>query len=368
MELVDELNKDSRRKTSISPMISTIPSYTALGMSALLPHKEIKYEGRTVLVDGNVVGGLEQRGKQLQRYYPKSIVFNYDDFKHLVSEDLKESVGDSNLIYIYHNQIDARGDNPATENEVFKAAQEAIDEIVDLITRIKNFIGISKFYITADHGFIYKKNKLEDYDKVDLDKFDAIYKNKRFILTDKQTDIDGTICFNLDYINNPDVYVTTPKGVDIFKFPGSGLNYVHGGASLEECIIPLVEVKAKSGAKNQNTVNLKLISNRNRITNYDTMLTFYQDENISNEVLPLEAIIYFVDEDNNKISNENIIHADVKSDYAQDREFKEKFTLKRNEYSKNKKYYLVIKNAKDDIVIDKIEFEIDIAFQEDPFF
>ncbi|WP_303337651.1 BREX-1 system phosphatase PglZ type A [Methanobrevibacter sp.] len=368
VELVDELNKDPTRTTSIQPMISTIPSYTSLGMSALLPHRELKYEGSKILVDGNEARSLEQRNRQLKSYYKNAIACKYDDIKSLTSKEMKEILNGYELIYLYHDQIDARGDHSATENEVFNAAQEAIDEIINMIKKLRNSINISKFYITADHGFIYKKNKLEEYDKVNLDNIPTIIKNRRFILTDEPTDIDGTICLSLDYINNPNLYVTTPKGVDLFKAPGSGLNYVHGGASLEECIIPLVEVKAKKGAKHQNTVNLKLISNRNKITNYDTMLTFYQDENVSNKVLPLDADIYFVDEDNNVISNIVPIVADVNSEYAEDREFKERFRLQKTKYSKDNKYYLVIKDAKDGVILDRIEFEIDIAFQVDSFF
>ena len=169
---------------------------------------------------------------------------------------------------------------------------------------------------------------------------------------------------SLDYINNENVYVTVPKGVDVFKLKGAGLNYVHGGLSLEEVIVPVIEVKSKKGGKNQRTVDLQLISSINKITNYDTMLTFFQKENVSKTVLPLEASIYFEDEEGNKISNEVIIFADKDSEYAEDRQFKEKFTLKRMSYSKNKSYYLIIKNGQTDLEVNRFEFMIDIAFQD----
>lgn len=169
---------------------------------------------------------------------------------------------------------------------------------------------------------------------------------------------------SLDYINNEDVYVTVPKGVDIFKLKGAGLNYVHGGLSLEEVIVPVIEVKSRQGGKNQRTVQLDLIGSNNKITNYETMLTFFQKENVSNTVLPLEASIYFEDDDENKISNEVIIFADKNSEYSQDRQFKEKFTLKRMSYSKNKMYYLIIKDGQTDLEVERYEFMIDIAFQD----
>ena len=219
--------------------------------------------------------------------------------------------------------------------------------------------------MTADHGFIYKRDKLEEHAKVNLDSFSA-KRHKRFILSDKPLDIEGAISLSMEYLGI-DKYVNVPIGTDIFKAPGAGINYVHGGASLEECIVPLLEVKADKGAKNQKTVELQLISTRNIITNYDKILTFFQKENISQDILPLKASIYFVDENNQKISNEVLIHANVNSENSEDREFKEKFTLSRKTYSKSKNYYLVITDNDQSLELERIPFIIDIAFQDDGF-
>lgn len=83
-----------------------------------------------------------------------------------------------------------------------------------------------------------------------------------------------------------DLYANVPIGVDVFKTKGAGLNFVHGGASLEECIIPLLEVKASKNSNKRPKVDLQLISTNNRITNYDVMLTFFQKENVSQDIKP----------------------------------------------------------------------------------
>ena len=369
IELKDELEKVPGWKTTIEPMLSTVPSYTALGMASLLPNKEIKYENSKIFVDGKPCQSTDERNKILGSYNTSSIAIQYDELNSLNQGDLRSILKGKDLVYIYHNQIDARGDNSYTENEVFNASQEAIDEILALVTKLTNSANFVNYVITADHGYIYKRDKLQESDKVNLDKIHSFYKNKRFLLTKEETEISGTKCLPLDYIENDDVYVTVPVGVDIFKTPGSGLNYVHGGLSLEEVIVPVLEINSKLGAKNQRTVELQLINSTHRITNYTSNLTFFQKENISKTVLPLEASIFFVDEEGNKISNEVIIFADRNTDYAEDRQFKEKFTLKRIAYSKNNKYYLVMYDAKSDIEIDRIEYVIDIAFQnDDPFF
>lgn len=361
VELYSELKKDPKRRSSLNPMVSTIPSITSLGMAALLPHKEIIYDGKNVLVDGKKTISTDDRSNILNVYNPQSIALPADDIRFTSQRDMKKIVDGKNLLYLYHNKIDSIGDKASSENDVFNAAQETIGELIEIINKLSslNFSGI---FITADHGFIYKRDKLEEKDKVDLKEI-SLEKNKRYLLSDKELDIDGSVSLPMDYLDS-DLSVNVPIGVDVFKAPGSGLNYVHGGASLEECIIPLLEVKARKGAKNQSKVGLQLLSTNNRVTNYEVMLTFYQTENISNKVIPLEAAIYFADEDDMKISNEVIIHADKNTDSAEDREFRRKFTLSRVNYSKSKNYYLIIKDNQEDIEIDRTEFMIDIAFQD----
>lgn len=96
-----------------------------------------------------------------------------------------------NIIYIYHNQVDARGDKPVSENEVFTACSEAIEEIHKLIKKLTSFISASKFFITADHGFLYKRDKLHEFDKVSYDREICAYSNKRFLLTTQKVNEPG---------------------------------------------------------------------------------------------------------------------------------------------------------------------------------
>ncbi|WP_296866098.1 BREX-1 system phosphatase PglZ type A [uncultured Methanobrevibacter sp.] len=363
VELYSELEKDPTRTPDIKPMLSTIPSYTALGMAALLPNNEISYKGGDVLIDGANCRSTAERNNILNNYCNEVNAVQYEDIDKLKSKEFKEITKGLNLLYIYHNKIDARGDHAPSENEVFNAAQETIDDIIVLIKRLRDQGNFGKIYITADHGFIYKRDKLKEHDKVNLKSWIG-KKHKRFIFSDDALDIDGAVSISMDYLGM-DTYVNVPIGADVFKAKGAGLNFVHGGASLEECIVPLLEVRADKGAKKQSTVELQLISTNNRLTNHDIILTFFQKENISQDVLPLEAAIYFVDDDNNKISSETIIFADKNSDSAEDREFKERFRLLQKQYDKSKDYYLIIRDLKEDIEVERIPFIVDIAIQDD---
>lgn len=368
-----ELNKlmenDPTRKTKLDAMLSTVPSYTALGMASLLPNNTITYNGSNVLVDDQSTMGITKREEILQAHNPNAKVIKYDDIINMKRKELDEFFKDTNLIYIYHNQVDARGDNESTENEVFDAVEDSLKEIDNLIRKITNANKSYHFYITADHGFIYKRDKLHEYSKVNLEEYnqeELIYKNRRFILTNKETELSDTLCIPMDYMGINDVYVTVPIGVNVFKVKGGGMNFVHGGASLQEVIIPLLKVNTTTGKnKMQEQVKIDLKDAKRKITTNSTRIEFIQRNNISEKYTPLVASIYFVDEDNNKISNENVIYADVSSENPQDREFIKKFTFQDKKYPKNKDYYLVLKDLENDIELERYNYIIDIAFQDD---
>ena len=56
---------------------------------------------------------------------------------------------DYKLIYVYHNQVDARGDHALSENEVFDAVHESINEI-DLIITDVNMPRMDGFQFVAE--------------------------------------------------------------------------------------------------------------------------------------------------------------------------------------------------------------------------
>ena len=71
-------------------MISTIPSYTALGMAALLPNKEISYDDKTVLVDGKKCASTSERENILKSYYKDAVAITFNEVSNLTHKDLKD--------------------------------------------------------------------------------------------------------------------------------------------------------------------------------------------------------------------------------------------------------------------------------------
>ena len=166
-------------------------------------------------------------------------------------------------------------------------------------------------------------------------------------------------------MNNKNLYVSYPLGSDIFKAPGSGQNYVHGGSSPQELLIPIVEVKVDRGKKETTNAHIALVSLTNKITNLITTLDFIQTEPVSDIVKETTYRIYFISDDNEKISNENIYIADKKDTDTTKRVFRMKFSFKNKQYNKSRKYYLVAFDDKNDIEVLRQEIIMDIAFADD---
>lgn len=365
--LMKRLQEDEKCEAKITSMQAVLPSYTRFGMSALLPHKDLNIsDDYKVLVDGRVCDDLKTRERLLQSYVPNSRALLFDDIRTMKVAELKEIFAGQGLIYIYHDQIDTRGDKLKTENEVFIACEEAIEEIHSMIKRLTS-ANNTHFIVTADHGFIYKRDKLAESDKISGFNKDDAFVGKRYLVADKKVAADGIASIGLgDVLGNDDHRViSVPIASDIFKMSGGGQNYVHGGSSVQELIIPVIDVKTVKDHIPVKTVNIGLISLVSKITNLMTNLDFIQIDPVTDINKETSYKIFFISDDNEKISNEHIYIADKKDKDASKRIFRLKFTFKNQQYDRKRKYYLIAYNEKDSIELIRHEVKMDLAFVDD---
>lgn len=363
--LYEKLLEDERCTAKISSMQSVLPSITSCGMAALLPHIDVtisdEYE---VNIDGQPCASLKQREAILQSAKPNSRCIQFDEIKSASQAEMRAVLTGQDVVYVYHNQIDARGDKAASENEVFVACEEAVSEIIKLIRDINARGNTYHFIVTADHGFIYKRDKLSESDKMT----GIGNGGKRYAISKKRVDMPGIVNIPMScYIQNPDDQriIVAPMGSDVFKAPGSGLNYVHGGCSPQEMIIPVIEVHTEKGKVSTTNASIDLVSLVNKITNLNISLDFIQTDAISDTIKETTYRIYFIKEDGTKISNENIYRADKKDQEAVKRVFKLRFTFKNQKYDRHQKYYLVAVDDRTGLETLRREVIMDLAFAGD---
>ena len=133
-ELYERMMDDPHCTAKMSAMMSTLPSYTRLGMAALLPHKTlVMKDDYEVYADDVLCNDLAGRQSVLQSHCKDAVCVQFDDIKNLKVAALREVFTGKQVVYVYHNQIDARGDKANTEDEVFVACEEAIREVMELI-------------------------------------------------------------------------------------------------------------------------------------------------------------------------------------------------------------------------------------------
>ncbi|MEG0835595.1 MAG: BREX-1 system phosphatase PglZ type A, partial [Christensenellaceae bacterium] len=361
--LFEKLQGDEKCTVSIAPMQSVLPAITRVGMAALLPHKELCIDDKLAAnVDGLPCVDTKQREAILKNAKPNSRCIQCNDLKGMKISDLREIFTGQDVVYIYHNSIDDRGEHNA-ESEIFNACEEAVEEIFALIKRLSTSANTVHFIVTADHGFIYKRDKLSEGDKIS----GVANASRRYLISNETVNIEGVAGVPLSiYTDRNDTRtVYYPIGTDLFKAPGSGQNYVHGGCSVQEMIIPVIDVKTEKGRKETSAAEITLVSLVSKITNLITTLDFLQTEPISDVVKETEYRIYFISDDNEKISNENIFIADKKDTETAKRMFRMRFSFKNKKYDKNRKYYLVAYDNKNDLEIMRHEILMDIAFADD---
>lgn len=367
-ELVERFRYNEKIEAKIEPQIGVLPSYTSLGMAALLPNKNIEItDDYEVYVDGKSTSNLIERKAILQSKNPKSDSIQYDELIKMKKEEMREFFVGKEIIYIYHNQIDARADKLNTEDEVFVACHETMDEIEDIIRRLTNNVSATRFIVTADHGFIYTRNKNKESDKIDkfFEKEDKI--NKRFIISENSYDILGTKNMIVsDVLGNYDGRsITTPLTSNVFKAQGGGQNFVHGGSSPQEIIVPVIEIKTIRGAVEVEKVKVSLISMLSKVTSLLLSLDFVQQEPVSDIMKPATYKICFIDKEGKLISNEEIYVAKSKSKDSSDRIFNLKFRLRNKKYNRDEEYYFTITDIETGIEIYRQQVIIDIAFADD---
>lgn len=373
VELQERINLETPGTTKLDSMLSVIPSVTKLGMAALLPHNnrlEIDRDGN-VLVNGERSSGLENRNKILKLKVEESIAIHFENILNMNKAERRETIKGKKLIYIYHDTIDAIGDNASTEIDTFDAVQQAIDQLSEIVRIIRNDLSGTNIYITSDHGFIYQREPLEVTDFMQKEAIEVIDSSRRYILSYEEKEATGQQVIDLSSIlfNDSKIYAYVPNATMRYRIQGGGANFVHGGASLQEIVVPLLYIKNKRadqrGAKEVKKVEITLTSTTNRITNSIFSLQFFQTEKIADKIIPRTVVAYMADEDGEILSNEEIIIGDLTTEDPKERVFTIQFALKNQKYDRNKTYYLIMKDTQEDEIIEKVPFTINLGIISD---
>lgn len=376
--LTEQLRRETQSKVDLNSMQGIFPTITKFGMAALLPHNELSVEIQgevlKVYADGQSTDS-SYRDKVLKNSNKNSVAIKYNDLVTAKRAERSEMVKGQEIVYIYHDTIDEA--SHTADTMVFPACDEAITELKNLVRILVNDFSASNIILTADHGFLYTYSPLTEDDKVSQSSFvDRIVEyGRRFAIMDKGENPEylQKVKF-LDDKTEYDAYA--PKENVRIKKLGGGLNFVHGGISLQEICVPVIEYhhlrnNSKEYMRNKQKydtkpVEISLLSATHKVSNMIFSLNFYQKEAVCDNREAATYQLYFTDSSGKQISDIQKIIADKTSDNGQERTFRCSFNLKSLKYDSKEIYYLVIADE-NGLVVSREEFQIDIAFAVDEF-
>ncbi len=346
-------------KSDLSFMQGVVPSYTKLGMASLLPHKSISRVNNSddILVDNMPSSSTEDREKILINENSDSLAITFSELADMTKVEWKKIFSGKKVVYIYHNIIDAMGEH--NEKDVFDACDVCIKELEKLIKDLHNtFSGITAF-ITADHGFFYKRSKVQSYEKTNR-KDNSILQKTRYSYSNEKMNEEGILSISLDYIfGDNSGYVDVPKGNMIFARQGSGVNYLHGGVLPQEIIVPVISFKSSKQNDEIKKVGIAYTGLSNKITSEIVYLEFLQDTNVDENYSEARYTLHFEDEEGIRVSDECTIIANYTNTPVKERIFREKFVFKNIRFDRNKPYYLIVVDEENNEIINKVKFYIE---------
>jgi uncharacterized protein (TIGR02687 family) len=370
-ELAQAINSNSRIKATLSSMLGVLPSYTGLGMAALLPHQRLAYKINSnleLVADGKPVSTTEQRGAYLDPYAGAAI--KAEDLLAMGKDKGREFVRDRRLIYIYHDRIDLIGDKQSSETKTFEAAADTVIELAQLVKFIVNSLNGYNVLVTADHGFIYQESALAEADKSALaDKPEGtLLAKKRYVLgqglggNDKAWSGNTALTAGTEPEGSLDFWL--PKGVNRFHFAG-GARFVHGSAMPQEIVVPVITVRStESELAKTKLVGISLLGASNKVVTNTQRFEFIQNEAVSERVLPRTLVICLRDGDQ-PISNEQTVTFDSHSPLLDERKRSVLLTVLSGSYDRNKEYFLVARDATTKVEVLRVPLKVDLAFSND---
>lgn len=318
-ELGSLIRKEDRFDASLDAVLGVLPSYTQLGMAALLPHSTLKHsaDGKTVLADDQPTNGTALRGKILQGVGGSAI--QAEDFKALSGDERRELFKANRVLYLYHNRIDATGDKPGTERQVFEAAEDTLRDLVDLVKKLAS-ANATNIFITADHGFLFQDDALPDSFFLSTRPHgdDIKVENRRYVLgRGLKVDVAFSTFTSQQVGLDSDMQIQIPKSIHRLRLAGGGARYVHGGAALQEIVVPVLTVNKKRKSDTR-LVNVKVWPESDKITTGQVVVRMFQSEPVSDKVQPrtVRAGLYVGE---TLISNQIELTFDQKSTDKRDR-------------------------------------------------
>ncbi len=243
---LSEMLKKKGYKVKHTAMLSSLPSITEVCMTSLLPHdEEMRLEPSDeeliVVLNGEKIKSKEDRQDLLKKVYKDEIAFlELDQLKGDPQSLLKE-VEEARILAVMDREIDKAG--TFISGDLLDYLDTLVKKVIIAVEKAA-LIGYPKTIITTDHGFLI----IPEPAKVETVKGfsgKGLTVSRRYAVG-RPPKVKG--CFTLPLRNigyESDGEILFPQGISYLPKRGAKEIYIHGGVSLQECCIGVLEVEPK---------------------------------------------------------------------------------------------------------------------------
>lgn len=253
----------------ITTALAQLPSITLVGMASLLPGAStgftLKKSGKDIVpyINDQEVKTVEQRMNLVRKRYGQ----RFEEGRlEKYARGTGKKVDDGIELFILRSvEIDSQFENhPETAPD---AVASALKNIRTAILKLKD-AGFNEVIIVTDHGFFMNTHAAAG-DTCGKPQGDWKVVHERCLLGEGDSDINHyQVSAEQAGIKGDFRQLAGPLSFATYK---SGMLYYHGGASLQECVVPVITVKLDTSKDNQVSVekfkvNLNYKNGAKRIT------------------------------------------------------------------------------------------------------
>jgi hypothetical protein len=233
---------------TVEPMLAELPTITPIGMTALMPISgadvvlKVSANNLQPFVNGKDCSQRSERVKFMESFGADCRQIEAIEATNQPPEDLGNL-----LVVVGHDQVDHIGHGSAAT--LIRHLDIEMDRIARLIRTLHRW-GYELVHVLTDHGFILlEESKLPG--EVACDKAWCLVRKERYALIPAQADVPlATFPCSWDSA----VRVAVPPGLAFFMAEKS---FSHGGATLQELIIP--HLVSKSAAKADKRIGVEVV-------------------------------------------------------------------------------------------------------------
>jgi hypothetical protein len=259
-ELISGLSQDFN--VEIKYAVAAVPTITEIGMAALMPRADqettliVIDKGRLALQIGEAV--LKDRASRIK--YLSDVVgmkvseMRLDDLLVGPSKKTRDDVEAADFILVTSQEIDV-----VCERDNILLARRMMNDIAHFLQKACHVLvnlGVKAIVLTADHGYLFGEEVASDM-KIDPPGGDTIDLGRRVWVGRGGSASDSFVRLSANDVgpgkrplssgkHNTDLEIAVPRGFGVFKVGGGSRAYFHGGVSLQELIVPVINLTPKT--------------------------------------------------------------------------------------------------------------------------